>query len=67
MIHATGKVAQTVVDGLRSSPLALPLVVVNVLCLAVIGYMLYVIAERTTARDALIIELATKCGTATKG
>jgi hypothetical protein len=61
MIEVTGKVAHTVVEGLKTQPLALPLVVINVLCLCVIGYVLYVVAARTVARDELIVKLAHEC------
>ena len=67
MIHATGKVATTIVDGLRQQPLALPLVTINVVCLAVVGYTLYKIAERAEARDLLVLKLATECAAASKG
>jgi hypothetical protein len=50
-----------VVEGLKSSPLALPLVVVNMLALVLVGYMLWVTAERAAARDALIADLAKNC------
>jgi len=61
MIHATGKVANNIVDGLKRQPLALPLVIINVVCLAVVGYVLHEISERASERDKLITELAMKC------
>ena len=62
MIHATGKVAGSIVEGLKGQPLALTLVIVNVLCLMIVGYTLYQVAERAEARDLLITKLATECG-----
>jgi hypothetical protein len=61
MIQATGKVAHTLVEGLKNQPLALPLVVVNVLCLGVVAYVLHEISDRTAARDTLITKLAQEC------
>jgi len=62
MIKATGEATKALVDGLKSHPVSLPLVVVNILAMGVVGYVLYVVAERTTARDALIMELTRSCG-----
>jgi len=56
MIQATGKVASSIVDGLKTQPLALPLVVINLLALGLVAYALHEIADRTRARDALIAE-----------
>jgi hypothetical protein len=61
MIHATGKVASSVVDGLKSQPLALPLVVVNLLALGLVAFTLNEISKRSEARDTLIIKLAQEC------
>ncbi len=62
MIHVTGKVAGSIVDGLKGHPLAMTLVIVNVLCLTIVGYTLYQVAARSEARDALITKLAIECG-----
>ena len=62
MIHVTGKVAGSIVDGLKGHPLAMTLVIVNVLCLTIVGYTLYQVAARSEARDLLITKLATECG-----
>ena len=62
MIQATGKVAETLIEALKSHPVSLPLVVVNMLAMGAVGYVLYIVAERTTARDALIMELTRSCG-----
>lgn len=61
MIHATGKVAETVIEGLKSQPLALPLVIINIMALGIVGYVLWIAAARSEARDALITELAKNC------
>lgn len=61
MIQATGKIAGAVVEGLRDQPLALALVVINVLFLGLVGYTLYQVSERGIARDALIAKLAQEC------
>ena len=61
MIKATGKVASDVIDGLKAQPLALPLVVVNLLALGLVAFTLNEISKRSEARDGLIIKLAQEC------
>jgi hypothetical protein len=61
MIQATGKVAGSIVDGLKAQPLGLAVVVINVVALCLVGYALHEISERTEARDALITKLAQEC------
>lgn len=61
MIQATGKVATTIVEGLKGQPLALPLVIVNLMALGIVAYTLHEIAEAGRARDMLITKLATEC------
>jgi len=62
MMETTGKVASEVAKGLTAGgPLALPLVVINVVCLAVVGYVLYKVSDANERRDALISELARSC------
>jgi len=62
MIEYTGKVAGEVAKGLAAAgPLALPLVIINVVCLIVVGYTLYHIASASERRDNLIADLAKSC------
>jgi hypothetical protein len=62
MIEKTGKVASAVVTGLTAQgPLALPLVVINCVCLAIVAYVLYQVSDASQRRDALITELAKSC------
>ena len=61
MIQATGKVAHSLVEGLKAQPLGLAVVVINVVALCLVGYALHEISERTAARDSLIIKLAQEC------
>ena len=62
MIQATGKVAEKVAEGLKSAgPVALPLVVVNIVCLSIIGYVLYEVSDASKRRDVLINDLAKNC------
>lgn len=62
MIQYTGKVAGEAVKGLAAGgPLALPLVIINVVCLLVVGYVLYKVSDANERRDALISELARSC------
>ena len=62
MIEKTGQLASDAVKGLAAGgPLALPLVVINVICLAVVGYVLYKVSDAIERRDTLISELARSC------
>lgn len=61
MIQATGKVAATLVEGLKGSPLALPLVIVNCICLGIVAYVLFHVANASVRRDVLIADLAKSC------
>ena len=62
MIEKTGKVATAVVSGLTSQgPLALPLVIINCVCLAIVGYVLYKVSDASLRRDVLIADLAKSC------
>jgi hypothetical protein len=62
MIQATGKAAEEVARGLAAGgPLALPLVVINVICLLVVGFVLYKVDAAIERRDMLISELARSC------
>lgn len=58
-----GKVASGVVEGLKDQPLALALIVVNVLFLAFTGYILHSLKDQAERKDALLHELATHCVT----
>ena len=66
MIKAPIETLNSVVEGLKQQPLALPLVVVNVLALGLMGYVLYEVAAAGRARDALILDLAKNCTVAPK-
>jgi hypothetical protein len=62
MIEKTGQVVGEAVKGLAAGgPLALPLVVINVICLLVVGYVLYRVDAAIARRDTLISELARSC------
>jgi len=62
MIEKTGQIASEAVKGLAAGgPLALPLVVINVICLLVVGYVLYRVDAAIERRDTLIAELARSC------
>ena len=62
MIEKTGQIASEVAKGLQAAgPLALPLVIINMVCLAVVGYVLYKVSDAIERRDTLISELARSC------
>jgi hypothetical protein len=61
MIQVPKGAVQSVVNGLKEQPLALPLVVVNLLALGLVAYTLHEISKRSEARDVLIIKLAQEC------
>ncbi|MCA1455916.1 hypothetical protein I6F35_22375 [Bradyrhizobium sp. BRP22] len=60
-----GKVASGTVEALKSQPLALALVIVNVLFLLGGGYVahnfMHALGEATLRKDALLADLAKRC------
>jgi len=62
----TTKVATDVVAGLRGHPLALALIVVNVLFIVSAAWTLRSIAQASERRDALISQMAKDCLVAPK-
>jgi hypothetical protein len=62
MISAeAGKVASGVVEGLKSQPLALALIVVNVLFIGFMAFVISSLKEQGERKDALLGELARNC------
>jgi hypothetical protein len=62
MIQYTGKIAGEVAKGLAAAgPLALPLVIINIVCLGVVFFTLYHISSASERRDLLIADLAKSC------
>lgn len=51
------KVASGIVEGLRAQPLALALVVINVLYLGVAVWFLSLLADRAAANDTFLLKL----------
>jgi len=64
-VEEGSKVAQSVVDALRAQPIALALIVMNIIFVGVGGFAAYYLNIRTTARyeaqDALIHKLLDQC------
>jgi hypothetical protein len=64
-IEEGGKVATGIIDGLKHQPLALALVVINMLFLGSVGYVLHRVGEINSAaairRDELLADLARHC------
>jgi hypothetical protein len=61
MIQTTGKIISSVTDGLKDRPLALALVLVNVLFLIMTSGLLYSVNEHGLRRDKLISDLVANC------
>ena len=57
-----GKAVVSVVDGLKSNPLVLGLVIMNFLFITITSYWIYLIGQSTLRKDALLIELVKNCG-----
>ncbi|MFK4534269.1 hypothetical protein ABIA00_002452 [Bradyrhizobium ottawaense] len=55
------KAASAVAESLRSQPLALALVVINLLFLIGFAFMLREIAQAVERKDALLAEIASHC------
>lgn len=56
----TGKVASGIVDSLKGQPLALSLLVINVLYLLFGAWLLLKVSDRSEARDKMIVQLAAR-------
>lgn len=65
MIETVSKVANTVVESLRSQPLALALIVINILFLLAVGWMWHGVGEAVRAeresRNVLLTQIAENC------
>jgi hypothetical protein len=61
MIEKTGRVASEVVASLKDRPLALALVIVNVLFLAITAWVLFSVKESGERRDKLVSDLVANC------
>jgi hypothetical protein len=63
-VEEAGKVATSVVESLKSQPLAIALIVINILFLLGVGYLLRDLSERqatsTERKDALIADMMKK-------
>jgi hypothetical protein len=61
VIQTTGRVVGQVADSLKDHPLALALVVVNVMFLAMTSGVLYSVSKSGERRDKLLTDLVTNC------
>jgi hypothetical protein len=52
------EIVHEVVDGLRHHPVALAVILVNLMCTLLVAFLLYNVASRSQAKDQLIAELA---------
>lgn len=50
-----------VVDAMKHSPVALLVVIINLMCIALVSYVLYHVSVNTANRDKLIAELTKRC------
>ena len=69
-IEEGAKVATSVVEGLKSQPLSLALIVVNLVFVLFVGWLAHEFNERTTSqyavKDQLIAKLLDQCGKASQ-
>jgi len=63
MIQATGKAAQTVAEALKNQPITLAVVVINLICMVIVGFTLYSVSLRVSERDKMFAELVQQCTT----
>jgi hypothetical protein len=65
-VEEGSKVAQSVVDALKTQPLSLALITMNVVFIIFVGFLLYSLNSRTThqyeIKDQLISKLFDQCG-----
>jgi hypothetical protein len=69
-VEEGAKVATSVVEGLKSQPLSLALIVVNLVFVLFVGWLAHEFNERTTSqyavKDQLIAKLLDQCGKASQ-
>jgi len=58
-VEETGKVAASIVDGLKSQPLALALIVINILYMVFFGFIAHTMQARGTSERAAMMEQTT--------
>jgi hypothetical protein len=56
-----GKVATATVESLKSQPLALALIVINVLFIGFVSFVLHSLKDQAERKDALLGDLARHC------
>jgi hypothetical protein len=56
-----GKVATATVESLKSQPLALALIVINLLFIGFVSFVLYSLKDQAERKDALLGDLARHC------
>lgn len=56
VVQATGKVATSIIDGLKAQPAMLVLVLLNIFILGMLGWLAYANAERRQKRETMILE-----------
>jgi hypothetical protein len=61
MVKIVAKTATELVDALKGHPIALPLVIINLMCIGVVLYTLYVVAARSAERDKLLVDIIKEC------
>ena len=63
-VQETGRVATTIVESMKSQPLAIALIVINILFLVGVGYLLRDLASRQAVsserKDALLADMIKK-------
>jgi hypothetical protein len=60
-IEEGGKVASGVIEGLKSQPLALALIIINMMFLGFTIYIIHSLREHAERKDALLSDLARHC------
>lgn len=67
MPQEAAKVASGIVDTLKNQPLALALIVINVLFIAFVGFVIHGLADAEIRKDNLLADLARNCVVVQKG
>jgi hypothetical protein len=61
IVEEGGKVATGIIEGLKTQPLALALIVINVLFLGFMAFIIHSLKEQAERKDALLGDLARNC------
>jgi type IV secretory pathway VirB3-like protein len=56
------RVVDNITEAMKHSPIALLVIIINLMCIALVSYVLYLVGVNTANKDKVIAELTLRCG-----